>query len=516
MSAVRATTHQQSSAYVGSHRVVGRVRGLTAPTALTVTIGVVLVLTGCAAKHHGIPARSFPNVSQTACCGQDEPINFLMLRQDPPDSYRIAARDVLGIYIEGILGDRDAPPPVHFPDDDSQQPAIGYPTPVRDDGTISLPLVAPIQVEGQTLPEVERAILERYSQAKILLEERQRIIVTLMKRRTYQVLVIREDQGVPLTNLNSESMIVGTNKRGMSYAVDLPAYENDVLHALSETGGLPGHDAKNELIVLRGGFDPERSRRDKMPLLLNPVSGEEIVFDGDEVETDEITESDALPLNAEPIPGEKETGDEETGDEETVETLPRPRILGEPAEPSPGISHPLVDVQQYLALHQDSPNIIRIPLRLHDSQVSQTLSKQDIVLKTGDIVFVQSREKEVFYTGGVLPGGQHPLPRDYQIDVLEAIALAGGSVGPKTGGNAQVFTSARSAVFPATRVIVLRRRGHQQIPIEVNLKRAFRDPRERIQIEPGDFITLEYRPREFLGNMLLSTLHLSWFVSSIN
>ena len=497
MSAVSLTTHQQFTAYVGADRAVGRVRR-AAPAAVLVATCLVFVLTGCTAKRRGIPARSFPTVSQTACCGQDEPINFLMLRQDPPDIYRIAARDVLGVYIEGILGDRDTPPPVHFPEDDSQQPSIGYPTPVRDDGTISLPLVSPIQVEGKTLPEVERAILERYSQAKILLEQRQRIIVTLMKRRTYQVLVVREDQGLPLTNLDSESMIVGTNKRGMSYAVDLPAYENDVLHALSETGGLPGHDAKNELIVLRGGFDPERTRREKLPLLLNPVSGKEIVL------FDEATDRE---FDAEPIPIM----------EETAETLPPPKTLGEPVDAGSESPYLPMDLDQYLARHENSPNIIRIPLRLQNGQAAPPLSKQDIVLKTGDIVFVQSREKEVFYTGGVLPGGQHPLPRDYKIDVLEAIALAGGSVGPMTGGNNQIFTSARSsAVFPATRLIVVRRRGHRQIPIEVDLRHAFHDPRERIQVEPGDFITLEYRPREFVGNMLLSTLQLGWLVSAIN
>jgi hypothetical protein len=33
--------------------------------------------------------------------------------------------------------------------------------------------------------------------------------------------------------------------------VDLPAYENDVLTALTETGGLPGFDAKNEISIER-------------------------------------------------------------------------------------------------------------------------------------------------------------------------------------------------------------------------------------------------------------------------
>ena len=389
---------------------------------------------------------------------------------------------------------------MHFPDDESQQPAIGFPTPVRDDGTISLPLIAPIHVEGRTLPEVEQFILNRYSQEKILLEQRQRIIVSLMKRRTYQVLVVREDQGVPLTHLNSESMIVGSNKRGMSYAVDLPAYENDVLHALSETGGLPGNDAKNELIVLRGGFDPEQSRREKVPLLLNPVSGEEIIFDG------EMTDIESLPLHAEP--------DIETlprPDQDVQQAIPKPERTLESVDdvplgdgPSSAAGQPHLhavpeyppDIRQYIGAHGSHPNVIRIPLRAGDGPAA-LLRPEDIILKTGDIVFVRSREKEVFYTGGVLPSGQFPLPRDYKIDVLEAIALAGGSVAPSANGMPQsVNNSGQAAVFPATRVIILRRRGHQQVPIEVDLRRAFHDPRERITIEPGDFITLEYRAKE--------------------
>ena len=42
----------------------------------------------------------------------------------------------------------------------------------------------------------------------------------------------------------------------------------------------------------------------------------------------------------------------------------------------------------------------------------------------GDIVFIETREREVYYTGGVLQGREIPLPRDYDLDVLAAISLA--------------------------------------------------------------------------------------------
>src|SRR5581483_10497001 len=45
-----------------------------------------------------------------------------------------------------------------------------------------------------------------------------------------------------------------SSKRGTGHFVDLLAYENDVLHALAQTGGLPGLDAYNEVVIYRGFF----------------------------------------------------------------------------------------------------------------------------------------------------------------------------------------------------------------------------------------------------------------------
>ena len=45
---------------------------------------------------------------------------------------------------------------------------------------------------------------------------------------------------------------------------NLPAYKNDVLHALVETGGLPGLGAKNEILVLRASKADQRKREEFM------------------------------------------------------------------------------------------------------------------------------------------------------------------------------------------------------------------------------------------------------------
>ena len=48
-------------------------------------------------------------------------------------------------------------------------------------------------------------------------------------------------------------------------------------------------------------------------------------------------------------------------------------------------------------------------------------------------VRVEARDRDVFYTGGLLPGGAYLLPRDRDTNVLEAIAMAGGSIGGGLG-----------------------------------------------------------------------------------
>jgi protein involved in polysaccharide export with SLBB domain len=340
---------------------------------------------------------------------------------------------------------------VHFPENGDLPPAIGFPIPVREDGSISLPLVSPIKVEGLTLAQAEQRIRAEYVRNRpILKPDNDRIIVTLMRPRTYHVLVVREDMGVTLPKGSTpqqvaQSMAFGVTKRGMTHAVELPAYENDVLHALSETGGLPGVDAKNEVTILRGMFSDAQQRDE---IVAGMMSGE-------------------LPAD----------------------------LL-------------------------ESPNVTRIPLRVGCDEPQIELTQDEITLHTGDIVFVESRETEVFYTGGLLPGGQFPLPRDYDIDVIEAMALAGGSVAASPGSNEDAFRGrggvAIGAVFPPTRVIVLRKMNGEHIPIEVDLKRAMTDARERVRIVPGDFITLEYKPLPMLGNVAIGMFRFNYLLNGFD
>ncbi|GAA4470597.1 polysaccharide biosynthesis/export family protein [Novipirellula rosea] len=376
------------------------------------------------------------------------PVDISLLSLEPPRDYQLAGGDILGVYIEGVLpfnppNAPPEPPPVNFPDAQSTlPPSIGYPIAVQDDGTLALPLIEPLKVEGLTLEQVREAIRDAYIDSEILRPEKARPIVTIIKERTYDVIVVREDGG----NLTNQSIaadfIRGTSDRSASGAmVKLPAYQNDVLHALVETGGLPGLNAKNEVKVLRASLADQRKRAQFMQQF--------------------YAQQQAAKLDPCACPPE----------------LP------------------------------EDPSILRIPLRVKPGVVPD-ISAKDIELKDGDIVYIESRETEVFYTGGLLPGGEHSLPRDYDLDILGAMAIAGQGVGSTAGsrGGGNAFGVGSVGGVPPGRVYILRKtRCDGQVAIEVDLAKAINDPRQRPLIQAGDTIILQYKCEEELLNFGLGS-----------
>ncbi len=408
-------------------------------------MALAVVSAGCSSvARTAIPASCVhPNVLDRPR-GDRQPIDFSKLRQDPPQVYQLGARDVLGIFVEGVLGKADEPPPVYMPQrgeyGESSPPALGFPIPVREDGTISLPLTRPIEVAGLTVAQVEDEIRKAYTiHQRILQPGRDRIIVTLMRKRTYNVLVVREDtanqQGNYGGRAGGQGGMYEPQRAGATKSVQLSAYENDVLHALAETGGLPGIDTKNQVKIMRGAFRSAQERDEYLRTLEDPVAREEVLATGRKIQ--------------------------------------------------------------------------RIPLRAGPGDPPLNLTQEDIILGSGDIVFIESRDEEVFYTGGLLSGGQYSLPRDYDLDVLGAIAMSGGSIaaavgGSSTQGNRGSSTGGGGGLFPPTRVIVLRNVNGQQVAIKTNLKTAMLNPQERILIQPNDFVLLEYTPFETVLNLLIN------------
>ena len=136
-------------------------------------------------------------------------------------------------------------------------PSMGFPMVVREDGTISLPLVPPIEVSGLTLSQAEEEIHNEYNvKHKIQIPGHDRILLTLIEPRRYNVIVVREDgvdkEGRPLQYRGQEYSPTGSilepMKTGVAQSVELKAYENDVLHALAESGGHPrrGRKGRNQ------------------------------------------------------------------------------------------------------------------------------------------------------------------------------------------------------------------------------------------------------------------------------
>src|SRR3954452_24700998 len=138
-----------------------------------------------------------------------------------------------------------------------------YPLPIRQDGTISLPYVQPVKVAGLTIEEAEKAVINAYMQKEILRPEDRRILVTLMRPRHIRVLVIRDDSQQRQVTLQTQSLLgLGTSQTQIGggggetgMVLELPAYENDVLNALTRSGGLPGLESTQEVIVQRGYWD---------------------------------------------------------------------------------------------------------------------------------------------------------------------------------------------------------------------------------------------------------------------
>lgn len=231
---------------------------------------VALVLAACGAGGcagltnpvaDGIPVRRLPDgvFAEPKSALEQVPLNLLRINE--PGEYKLDKGDVLGIVADEVLTKENQPIPIQFiPNPNAAKPAVqGVPVPVQDDGTILLPLLDPIDVRGKTLIEVRNLIVDQMVNTKqIVVKGKERVLVDLLQPRKYRVLVVREDaQALPAYVSGGLSTgVVGGNQRGAAFSLELSPGRNDLLQALTQTGGLPGLDAKNEVIIRRGKYDP--------------------------------------------------------------------------------------------------------------------------------------------------------------------------------------------------------------------------------------------------------------------
>lgn len=416
---------------------------IRARLAALAAIMVSLTASGCTSilsPIQSIPAERVPPQFLAEPQANKTNIDPARLSQPVPKNYLLDENDVLGVFVEGVLGEFDSAPPVIENPGNDLPPAIGFPIPVRQDGTLSMPLVDPVPVRGLTIQQAEQMVSRAYRGGPDPILKEGRIIVTLLRKRTYRVFVIRQDNSQSAQGQNFQSRgqagIINNrsdeSSRGM--VLQMPAYQNDVLNALTQTGGLPGLNAKSEIRILRGDR-AQIAQRDR------------------EVREFYRTNSpDQFPYGV-------------------IPTVP------------------------------DETNTIKIETRLRPGQIP-SFQPEDIILRDGDILFIDSRDTEVYYTGGLLGGGERLLPRDYDLDVLAAVSLAGVSVGTQQGG----IAGNGNTRVPPTELIVLRRLpASRQIAIRVDLNEAINDPRSRLLVVPGDTLILRFKPQEELANFAIST-----------
>lgn len=537
-----------------------------------------LSLSGCAAFRpiDGVPARYVPDEVKAPVRSGKKTIDLSLLSQTQPSVYHLDTGDVLAISIEGVMPRRDGElPPVNmaFNPNDEALPALGYPVPVRADGTVSLPMLHhAVMVRGMTVKQAEDAVRRAYTvDKKILQSGNERVWVILHRPRQYRVLVIRQE-GVeaPTGSGQVGAVNLGTLKRGTGRAVTLTAYKNDVLHALAETGGLPGLDAENTIYVIRSKRRTAAADGLATGSPMNSGSGWSIapsqlgvppLPDGGHSYGVPHGVAPALPI----VPGATAPALPTSPVQEPLpldpkDTTPGPQtrlspmsadsglqlaVLGFESGDSPKrvtptsfntnpagqyggplpMTAPTMNWQAGMPPIQSSgnwsemsaeswmghasfgdstlanQNITKIPVRLAPGEQAR-FTERDIILEDGDIVFIESRDTEIFYTGGLLGGGQYTLPRDYDLDVLGAVAIAqaGQNAGGATRATGGITALNNDVTISASQAVILRRMPNgSQVPIKVDLYRALRHPDERVLMQPGDYLLLQYTKLEACG-----------------
>ncbi len=544
----------------------------------------MLALSGCAAFRpiDGVPARYVPDEVKAPVRSGKKTIDLSLLSQTQPSVYHLDTGDVLAISIEGVMPRREGElPPVNmsFNANDEALPALGYPVPVRADGTVSLPMLHDaISVRGMTIKQAEDAVRRAYTvEKKILQSGNERVWVILHRPRQYRVLVIRQEGVEAAAGSGLPGAVnLGALKRGTGRAVTLTAYKNDVLHALAETGGLPGLDAENTIYVIRSkrrnggaaadGFATGGPPNTGWSTTPAPLGLPPLPEGGHSFNTS--PNNDAPPANSPvtPPPPAQEPGSSpdatpgpqsrfsnhtgrqiatlgfESSDSQrrvtpaafntdaagrpiySAPTTNLPPLMNAAPHVAPMTSPdmgwqagmpPLQATNNWPEMSAESwmghastgdptlanQGVTKIPVRLAPGEQTR-FTERDILLEDGDIVFIESRDTEIFYTGGLLGGGQYTLPRDYDLDVMGAVAIAqaGRNSGTATRATGGITALNNDVTISASQAIILRKMPNgSQVPIKVDLYRALRHPDERVLMQPGDFLLLQYTPLEACG-----------------
>ena len=348
---------------------------------------------------------------------------------------------------------------------------------------------------------------------KVALPDESLIHVSLMWKRGVNVMVVRQEE-ISTTQLLSPSNGTDGDRRS-GQVVQLPAFRNDVMNALLETGGFPTDQGENAVYVFKrwdrvaagqAGLAAVRPAAPTTPSgPLAPVGGPSPIQLASY--SDVVNGRDTSTLNGancfqraayselKPVPAAVSTpSPPKSGHAFPVSST---TVAQSPALPPPAIQQ----ASQSCTLDSRHPHAVRIPLSLAHGELIP-FSANDVILEDGDIVLVESRENEFFTTAGLLGGGQYSMPRHQDIDVIDAVLLADSysrqtQLNSPTRAIGGVSALNRDVTIGASRVIVERKTPDGRVQrFRVSLYGAMRNPDQRVLIEPGDRLYLEYTPIE--------------------
>ncbi len=419
-------------------------------------VGIAAALlgnTGCVTfTHHAVPASRLPHQFQAPSKCNLHPVNFQLLSSSGGKDHLLDSGDVVAITIQGILPPtQDSPPPLIS---SNQSMTRDYYPPLGQVNSPNFGFPFHVQADGTIqLPE----IVPVHVRGLTLQNASQKIMAEFVKKDILK----RDATQVSISLLKSRV---------------------------------------NRVVVLREDASLESAAVIQKGSTILHKRGSGVLIDLPAKDSDVLH---ALAASG-GLPGVDAHNDIWVLRQSTITEPDRPQV----EEIVNGSVDPLAAIQK-LPPHVKA---VRIPLKVCGGEPIPFTS-EDVTLHDGDIVFVEQRKDEYFYTGGLLPGGQIPLPRDEDLDIIEAIAIANGSVGG-LGGTSSVAVLRAGAglgnIIPPTRVLILRKLPNgQQLPIRVNLNVATRDPKERIKIMAGDYIMMYYKPGETAANAMLNFFNIN-------
>ncbi len=411
---------------------------------------------GCLSfTRHALPAARLPQQFQAPSKDSLEPINFMALSQSPVEEYILSTGDVISVVVQGIIPPDTTELPPIVQGQATLQNQYYPPTGQLRGPAVGLPL--PVDTEGNVVLPLVRPIQvagKTLQQAAEAVREAYVNEMLLKEGRDRVNLTLVKARVNRVLVLREDASLENANAIGRSQSIVNKRGSGMVID-------LPIYECDVLHALIASGGLPGIDAHNEIWVLRNV---------------------DMIPQSGQAASYMAENG--QAPEEIIAQVAPECRAM-------------------------------RIPLKLCAGEVFP-FTREDMKLGDGDLIYIKPRENEYFYTGGLLPGAQIPFPRDEDLDVIEAIALANGSVGGFGGASSAVFRAGAGPgnIVPPRRVLILRKLPNgDQVPIRVDLNCAMKKPSERIRIMPGDFIMMYYTPGEATANVALNLVNFNYLLS---